>query len=277
MQVHCLEITQPTILLVDTRRAVAFAPFTRELRRRGITEIYCWSGLAHLSPSERVGIKEIGHIDPSLQAVRDVKLGTGTETLTPDSDSMIMFTSGTTSQPKAVRLTQRGSLSHMRSTTIPGCRAALRQGADLATALSRFDPPPTQQSYLVAVPLFHVTGCLSWLVRALNLGSKVVFMRRWNVRDAIELIKEETVNVIGGVPAIVTSILQSPHLPPDHPITNVSFGGAPPPRGLAKQVVEHWPKASVVNGYGMTETNGIVTSLVGQDYIENVREKVCRR
>jgi acyl-CoA synthetase (AMP-forming)/AMP-acid ligase II len=244
-QLHCLSISQPKIVLVDARRAAVLGPLTPDLAEVGITEIYCWSGIGHLRANERAGIKEVGNVSPSARAISDVENGVGTETLNPGSDGMIMFTSGTTSQPKAVLLTQRGSLSHMRSTSLASCRAALREGADLKTALARFDPPAKQNSYLVAVPLFHVTGCLSWLIRAINTGSKVVFMRRWNVADAIKLIKDEKINVIGGVPAIVTSIVQSPLLPKNYPISNVSFGGAPPPKGIAKTINDQWPGASM--------------------------------
>jgi acyl-CoA synthetase (AMP-forming)/AMP-acid ligase II len=239
-----LKLTKPAIVLADARRAGVLAPFSAELRTTGI-EIYSFDPIAHLPAHKRAGIKEVGTISVSQQSIRDVETGAGTEDLNPDSDSMIMFTPGTISQPKAVLLTQRGSLSHMRSTTLPGCRAALREGADLKSALARFDPPPKQPSYLVAVPLFHVTGCLSWLVRALNQGAKVTFMRRWNVKDAIQLIQQEKVTVLGGVPAIVTSILQSPLLPRNYPISAVSFGGAPPPKGLAKSIVQQWSHASV--------------------------------
>jgi len=56
--------------------------------------------------------------------------------------------------------------------------------------------PPS--AILLAIPMFHVTGCLSWLLRFFRTGSKAVFMRRWNVADAIKLIQDEDIKIIGG-------------------------------------------------------------------------------
>lgn len=46
--------------------------------------------------------------------------------------------------------------------------------------------------------MFHVTGCLSWLIRGINSGTKLVFMDRWNVAKACEVIVQEKVNLVGG-------------------------------------------------------------------------------
>jgi acyl-CoA synthetase (AMP-forming)/AMP-acid ligase II len=51
---------------------------------------------------------------------------------------------------------------------------------------------------LLSIPLFHVTGCLSWLSRAIFAGSKMVYMKRWDVDEALRLIESEKVTVIGG-------------------------------------------------------------------------------
>jgi acyl-CoA synthetase (AMP-forming)/AMP-acid ligase II len=61
-------------------------------------------------------------------------------------------------------------------------------------------PKPTdpQRTVLLSIPLFHVTGNLSWLMRAIHGGSKMVYMRHWNVKEAVKLIMEENVTVIGG-------------------------------------------------------------------------------
>lgn len=57
---------------------------------------------------------------------------------------------------------------------------------------------PQPSTSLVSIPVFHVTGCLAVLVRSIGAGGKLVFQRRWSVPDAIKLIVNEKVNVIGG-------------------------------------------------------------------------------
>lgn len=147
-------------------------------------------------------------------------------------------------------------------------REGLRQGGDLRTMLTT--PYPVTPTMLISIPFFHVTGCLGWLVRAIGSGFKLVFMRRWSTRVALDLIKTEKVNVIGGVPAIVTAIIQSPLLPKDTEMLSVSYGGAPPPERLPGDLTRRWPNSAISHGYGMTETNAMHMSVNGQDYIQRV-------
>jgi len=74
-------------------------------------------------------------------------------------------------------------------------RAALRAGLKPPLLPS---PHDSQKTVLLSIPLFHVTGCLSWLMRAFFSGSKIVMMRKWDVKEAIKLIESEGVTVIGG-------------------------------------------------------------------------------
>lgn len=96
---------------------------------------------------------------------------------------------------------------------------------------------------LLAVPLFHVTGNLGWMIRAVHMGVKMVFMRRWNVDDAIDVMVAEKITLVGGVAAIANAILQSPRLPKNWPMEGVTYGGAPPPARMADDVKKTWPEA----------------------------------
>ncbi|TXT07528.1 hypothetical protein VHUM_03248 [Vanrija humicola] len=267
-QAHCLTITKPDIILVDGKLAEQITPVAARLAAKGHNIIFSWSPIDHIPTPKRAGIQEL-RATATAADIAAIESGEGFN-LTPESDGQILFTSGTTSAPKAVLVTQRGALSHILSSNITGARATLRAGGSYADAQARLDPPASQNVMLVPVPLFHVTGCLSWLVKAMTFGSKIVFMRRWDVDTAIDLIASEGVNVIGGVPAIATSVVKAAdRLPPGHTISSVNYGGAPPPASLAAEIQRAWPGASLANGYGMTETNGIVTCLSGADYIAN--------
>ncbi|KAL1411738.1 hypothetical protein Q8F55_002704 [Vanrija albida] len=267
-QAHCLTITRPEIILVDGKLAVQIVPVAKRLAARNQHIIFSWSSIAHIPAAQRAGIAEL-NVAAAPADVAAIESGAGFD-LTTESDGQILFTSGTTSAPKAVLVTQRGALSHILSSNITSARATLRAGGSYADAQARLDPPAKQNVMLVPVPLFHVTGCLSWLVKAMTFGSKVVFMRRWDVDTALDLIAAERVNVIGGVPAIATSVVKkADRLPAGHAISSVNYGGAPPPASLAGEIQRVWPGASLANGYGMTETNGIITCLSGADYIAN--------
>lgn len=75
----------------------------------------------------------------------------------------------------------------------------MRAGYSLEETLAMATvPPPEQGVMLIAVPLFHVTGLLGWMARAFLVGFKIVFMRRWSVPDAVNLVVQEKIGFIGG-------------------------------------------------------------------------------
>lgn len=185
----------------------------------------------------------------------------------PESDGIIFFTSGTTSLPKGVLVTHRQALHIIHSAPYQTARHKLREGVDPVVAAEKAIAP-RDGSALLSIPLFHVQGCLSWLILALHNGSKLVFMRHWSVPMAVKLMVEESVGKIGGVPAVATAILQSPLVPKDYELETVAYGGATPPTDLAKNLVERWSKLIPATGWGMTETSGFHTGFLGQEYLD---------
>lgn len=270
--IHCLALTKPKLTLVDVDLAKILGPASAQLLAKNIGPIYCWSSVSHTSPATRAGVQEVVSPKPSAASVRAVLTGEGLgiDSLGPDSDGMILFTSGTTSMPKGVLSDQRAALVHFISGLAMGVRMALRAGAPLEMAMDLTKPPEVQSVMLLAVPLFHVTGCLGWMMRAMAFGMRMVFMRRWSVKDAIDIIVKEKCTVIGGVPSIAVAVLQSPLLPEDHVIENVTYGGAPPAQRLGDDIVKRWPMSMPTHAYGMTETNGLHTGFTGPDYLANV-------
>ncbi|ORX37971.1 hypothetical protein BD324DRAFT_650512 [Kockovaella imperatae] len=244
--VYCLELTKPALVLVDARLAELLDPAVLTLRRKGMGESL--SAKMSCSPEQ----------------LRQIKDGTSLDDLNPESDAIIFFTSGTGGRPKAVLSTQRMALTNLWSGLVAPIRAALRAGVTPPPMPKPTDP---QKIVLLAVPLFHVTGCLSWLMRAFFTGNKMIMMSRWSIHEAVSLIQSQKVTVIGGVPAIVSEILESPALDKNYSFETVFYGGAPPSRELANEVKRRWPKTGLVQGYGMTETNAYVCSVAGADYV----------
>src|SRR6185312_14798873 len=152
--------------------------------------------------------------------------------LDPDGDAMIFFTSGTTGKPKGAVCTQRNVCSNTFTTACAQARAALRRGQPPA-------PPPgpssPQRSLLLAVPLFHVMGCMPWLVAGLYNGSKLVLMHKWDATRALELIERERVTQAGGVPMMAAQLLEHPERERYDlsSIESISMGGAPAAKVIA--------------------------------------------
>lgn len=119
----------------------------------------------------------------------------------------------------------------------------MRMGAPASMVMDMINNPPAEQNVaLMAVPFFHVTGCLSILLKAMGDGNTLILMRRWDVPEAARLMVDYKVNVVSGVPVILLAVMQSGLLPKDFKLAFASYGGAPPPERMAGDIKKAWPE-----------------------------------
>ncbi|TDC72007.1 acyl-CoA synthetase [Actinomadura sp. GC306] len=104
----------------------------------------------------------------------------------PDDICLLVYTSGTTADPKGVQHTHRSLL------------------AELATMPDHGDG----YVYLDAFPPGHVAG-LCVLLRALVNGVATVFMEKWDARTALDLVHEHGVTASAGVPFHLAALLDA--------------------------------------------------------------------
>lgn len=255
VQIHCLSLAKPKVVLVDANDYEVLKPVEGKLAEKGVGKVYSWDS---------------DKFTASPQSIEEVKRGAGyDDKVKPDSDALVLFTSGTTSLPKAVLITQQQAMQHVLTASIPAARAAIRMGATLDMVIeAALNPPEEQIVALMPVPLFHVTGLLAQMIRVFVAGTKMIFLRRWSVPDAAKLIVKYNINVVSGVPAITTALLQSGLLPKDHKFDAIAFGGAPPPKRLQGDVRAAYPDAFVNHGWGMTEAAGLFIAIGGGDYVD---------
>jgi len=184
--------------------------------------------------------------------------------LSPEDDATIFYTSGTTGKPKGALGTHRNITSNVMTTTAVTARTFLRRGEaqpDPAALPPRFS--------LLAVPLFHVTGCSSSMIPAVNAGGKIVMLRKWDTEKALQLIERERITVTGGVPTIAWQLLEHPNRAKYDlsSLEYLSYGGAPSAPELVRRITEVFPKAKPSNGWGMTETSAAFSGHGAEDYI----------
>lgn len=253
VQIHCLALAQPKVVLVDEQDAKVLKPVQGKLKEKGVGQVFSWDDYTFKA---------------SPQSIDKVKRGEGYN-IEPESDALVLFTSGTTSLPKAALITQRQALQHAITASVPAARAAIRMGAPLEMVIPLAHEPPEEQLVaLMPVPLFHVTGLLAQMIRVFVAGTKMIFLRRWSVPDAAKIIVKYNIKVISGVPAITTALLQSGLLPKDWEFSAIAFGGAPPPKRLQGDVRKAYPDTFINHGWGMTEAAGLFIAISGADYEE---------
>ncbi|MHB1504968.1 MAG: class I adenylate-forming enzyme family protein [Acidimicrobiales bacterium] len=184
--------------------------------------------------------------------------------IAPDDDATIFYTSGTTGKPKGAVGTHRNICTNLMSLFFIASRATLRRTGGTP------DPSSDRQtSYLLSVPLFHATGCHAILVANTAAGGKLVMMHHWDPERALEMIEREQITTIGGVPAMVMQVLDSPDFAKrdTSSVSAIAYGGAPAPPDLVRRIKEHFPVGAPSNGYGLTETSSVTTMNSGEDYV----------
>lgn len=182
----------------------------------------------------------------------------------PEDDATIFYTSGTTGKPKGALGTHRNSASVVAAGSFSLIRNLLRRGEPIPAP----DPAAPQKAALLAVPFFHVTGCMAVLNGALATGAKIVLMHRWDALRGMALIEREGCTSAGGVPTIAWQILEHPERARFDlsSLENVNYGGAPASPELVRRIREVFPQAAPGIGWGMTETSSTFTSHSAEEY-----------
>jgi acyl-CoA synthetase (AMP-forming)/AMP-acid ligase II len=170
----------------------------------------------------------------------------------PDDVALIFYTSGTTGRPKGVPVTHHACLTSAESTA-RGLGLPAGIGAGLRT--------------LITVPLFHVTGCDVLLVPTAYLGGTAVILPALDLAALLAALPGERITFLLAVPAVYALLLRHPGFA-EAQVTGVrwaAYGGAPIAPSLVLALKAAFPASELVNGYGMTETSGILTALPDRD------------
>ena len=183
----------------------------------------------------------------------------------PDQDATILFTSGTTGHPKGAVSTHRAITN---SLTAFAARATV--GALLAPPAA---PHPFPTSFILVVPLFHVTGLVPVMLSCFAGGFKLVVMYKWDPERALELIEREQITTFVGVPTMSFDLLESPDFASrdTQSLLSVGGGGAPAPPELVQRIEKGFSRGRPGIGYGMTETNAFGPGNSGDNYLRKPR------
>ena len=184
--------------------------------------------------------------------------------ISPDDDATILYTSGTTGRPKGAVSTHRAIISALMGFSLRVAVDNLREG-------TKPDPNALPTSFILIVPLFHVTGCIPVMMSCWVAGLKLVIMYKWDAEKALELISREKVTNFVGVPTQSWDLVNHPRFS-DFDMSSmkaIGGGGAPAPAALVDKVAKSFKGGGPQLGYGMTETNAFGPGNRGADYISH--------
>ena len=165
--------------------------------------------------------------------------------LDPEHDvALIQYTGGTTGVPKGAVLTHQ-NLS-----------ANARQVAQLDPEFGK-----TKDSILGVLPFFHVFANTCVLNRTVITGGEIVMLPRFNAKQALAELRRTRPRSLPGVPTMYQALLDAPGMKPSD-FSSLRYcisGGAPLPAQL-KQEWESTTGARVIEGYGLSESSGVVST-----------------
>jgi fatty-acyl-CoA synthase len=161
--------------------------------------------------------------------------------VTPEDPAAMLYTSGTTGEPKGCLLSH-GNVYYK-------CR--------VYTALHEWT---ARDRYFVPVPYFHIFGCMGGTAANCLVGSTQVVMDVFDPAEAMRLIEAERVTVFSGVPTMFITILNHPDFGRYdlRSLRTGSIGAAPVPVEIMRRILDGKAglgmDALVV--YGLTEATG---------------------
>ncbi len=188
----------------------------------------------------------------------DTEAGLPDVEIADDDPFLILFTSGTTGRPKGALLSHRSNIHFVQSSLLGGAA----RSAILGTA-----PPPGPPCIVSAAPMFHIGGLNAQLVMAPATGAQLVYPPpgRWREELHLQLTERYRATNWSLVPTQLWRLLDWPELDryDVSSLRSVGGGSAVWPPELLRRLEERlpWVRPGLSLGYGMTETNGLGTSL----------------
>ena len=163
----------------------------------------------------------------------------------------ILYTSGTTGQPKGAELTHSNLISNVTTTYL--------------THLPMVDfTDGEQKTVLITLPLFHTTGQTVQMNTHIYGGNRIVLLPRFEPQPTLEAMVNEKVNFWVGVPTMYWALLKYV----DEAAYDISrvkesmkvctSGGAPMPVEVMRAFEQKF-EVRVREGYGLSETSPLAT------------------
>ena len=166
-----------------------------------------------------------------------------------DDIACIFYTSGTTGEAKGVML----SHSNLNANTLN------------VLAELHFD---TTTVHLHHGPLFHVAAAAR-LFSVTHVAGCHVFLPRFDPQEVIAAVSEARITVATFVPTMLRALLDDPMLTCSDmsSLELITYGSAPMPEPLLREVMAALPRAGFAQSYGMTELSPVATMLGRGDHL----------
>ena len=221
-QLHSLIERYPNSLVLSD-------PLTAD-RLRGVSPRVFDEWLRELST---IDLEEVGPTEPAED---------------DDDIAVVLFTSGTTSEPKSALLRHRHLMAYLLGSV-------------------EFGSAESSEAVLVSVPPYHVAGIANMLSNLFS-GRRLVYLQSFSAQEWLTRVDDEKITHAMVVPTMLSRIVE--HLDggvlSTSTLRTLSYGGAKVSERVIRQALEAFPNTGFVNAYGLTETASTIAVLGPDDH-----------
>lgn len=180
-----------------------------------------------------IDLEEVGPIEPAEN---------------DDEIAVVLFTSGTTSEPKSALLRHRHLMAYLLGSV-------------------EFGSADESEAVLVSVPPYHVAGIANMLSNLFS-GRRLVYLQSFSAQTWLETVQREAITHAMVVPTMLARVVDEldGELVEHSTLRTLSYGGAKISEKVIRAALEAFPTTGFVNAYGLTETASTIAVLGPDDH-----------
>ena len=217
--------------------------------------------LARLAPTYLLAEDEYASAFSDKQNIQCISRSAFLATLTPDTEqadawsmdpedvAVLLFTSGTTGEPKAAVLRHKHLVSYILGSV-------------------EFASAGEEEASLVCVPPYHIAGIAS-VLSSVYAGRRVVQLPNFNARAWIDVVRTEAITTAMVVPTMLARIVEElkgePNANMPH-LESLAYGGGKMPLSVLEDAMRLFPETNFSNAYGLTETSSTIAILGPEEH-----------
>ncbi|KAG8378048.1 hypothetical protein BUALT_Bualt08G0097600 [Buddleja alternifolia] len=168
------------------------------------------------------------------------------ERVNQDDTATLLYSSGTTGASKGVVSSHRNLIAMVQ------------------TVVSRFNLDGRNETFICTVPMFHIYGLVAFATGLIASGSTVIILSKFEMDEMLMAIQKFSATYLPLVPPILVALVNNAAIIRKKydlsSLHSVLSGGAPLSKEVIEGFLEKYPKVTILQGYGLTESTGIGAS-----------------
>ena len=186
-----------------------------------------------LSELSTIDLEEVGPTEPAEN---------------DDDVAVVLFTSGTTSEPKSALLRHRHLMAYLLGSV-------------------EFGSAEESEAVLVSVPPYHVAGVANMLSNLFS-GRRLVYLQSFSAQAWLDAVRREAITHAMVVPTMLARVVDelNGEIVEHSTLRTLSYGGAKISEKVIRAALAAFPTTGFVNAYGLTETASTIAILGPDDH-----------